>query len=144
MQYVIKNDSCENDVQITSTCSYYKHSRSLPYFDPNSRTPRHWMFTQHPSYHPTIPLIPDGLEYIWFASLSIFKPIFAKKKIGVPPIRRLETTRGQMFCWWLHMSAKMKLGIAKYQHHRFTLQHEVFRMPTQGVIITLCCVIRSH
>ena len=35
------------NVQTTPTRTYYKHSRPLPYCNPNCRTPRHWKFTQH-------------------------------------------------------------------------------------------------
>ena len=35
------------NVQTTPTRTYCKCSRSLPYCNPNCRTPRHWKFTQH-------------------------------------------------------------------------------------------------
>ena len=35
------------NVQTTPTRTYCKRSRSLPYCNPNRRTPRHWKFTQH-------------------------------------------------------------------------------------------------
>ena len=34
------------NVQTTSTRTYCKHSRPLPYYNPNCRTPRHWKFIQ--------------------------------------------------------------------------------------------------
>ena len=37
----------EGYVQTTPTRTYCKCSRPLPYCNPNSRTPRHWKFTQH-------------------------------------------------------------------------------------------------
>ena len=33
-------------VQTTPTGTYCKHSRPLPYYHPNCRTPGHWKFTQ--------------------------------------------------------------------------------------------------
>ena len=35
------------NVQTTPTRTYCKHSRPLPYYHPNCRTPRHWKFTQN-------------------------------------------------------------------------------------------------
>ena len=35
------------NVQTTSTRTYCKYSRLLPYCKPNCRTPRHWKFTQY-------------------------------------------------------------------------------------------------
>ena len=35
------------NVQTTPTRTYCQCSRPLPYCNPNSRTPRHWKFTQH-------------------------------------------------------------------------------------------------
>ena len=41
-----RTDESKN-VQTTSTRTYYKRSRPLPYCNPNCRTPQHWKFTQH-------------------------------------------------------------------------------------------------
>ena len=35
------------NVQTTPTRTYCKHSRPLPYYHPNCRTPQHWKFTQN-------------------------------------------------------------------------------------------------
>ena len=35
------------NVQTTPTRTYCKHSRPLPYYHPNCRTPLHWKFTQN-------------------------------------------------------------------------------------------------
>ena len=41
-----ENINESKNVQRTSTCTYCKRNRPLPYYHPNCRTPRHWKFTQ--------------------------------------------------------------------------------------------------
>ena len=50
------------NVQTTPARTYYKRSRSLPYCNPNCRTPRHWKFTQHHSTTRPLPQEPQSVN----------------------------------------------------------------------------------
>ena len=60
-----KIDQSKND-QTTPTRTYYKHSRPLPYYHPNCRTPRYWRFTQDHRSTPNKRVKSIKLKYLHF------------------------------------------------------------------------------